>query len=209
VSNLQQWLAAVFGHWQHWMGGAAIGSVVALAVVFVQHLFNRRISGKQSAAIFLLCFGTDVSYLAWQDQFLLNRPREARHNSVLAAATQPIEQPPVEQPLASSGPQEEAGVLANDILAFYADRTGQQPAAPRGTDPTAAEWNQYWLASNNYNLKTLSEFKNVFGARLTDVLDNLSRAGADTVEAQAVFRNLSYPSDVKDIAARLGAISKQ
>jgi hypothetical protein len=82
---LQQFLIAVFGHWQHWLGGAAIGSVVALAVVFVQHLFHNRVPAKQSAVIFLLCFGLDVTCLAWQDQYLVNQPRQAPHNSVLAA----------------------------------------------------------------------------------------------------------------------------
>jgi hypothetical protein len=206
VSNLEQWLAAVFGHWQHWLGGSAIGSVVALAVVFVQSLFRNHIPAKQSAALFLLCFGVDVSYLAWQDQYLANQPREAPHNSVLAAAMQTSW---VQAPASVPQSKHEAATLAADIFAFDAARAEQKPASPPDIDATATEWNRYRQRRDEFDRETLREFQTIFGTRINDVLNDLKRAGAETVEGQTGLPAPSNAADVKEIAVRLSFISKQ
>src|ERR1700683_2659718 len=71
--DLQQWLEALFGHWQHLVGAAGTGAGILLAIVLVQRLFKRRISWQQAVVIFLFCFGADAGYLAWHDEYRLNR----------------------------------------------------------------------------------------------------------------------------------------
>ncbi len=207
MSDLQQWLGALFGHWQHWLGGASIGAAVALAVILAQRLFNRRVTGRQSAAIFLICFGADASYLAWHDQYLLNR------QSPIAKAYRPTpppatSAPPTDLP-AIRQTRDEAGTLANEITAFYTARNDKQPRSPDGDNAAGAEWAQFANARDRYNRETLSEFKTRFGAKLTDLLRKLDRAGIEIIEVRAVYSGLSHPNDVKDIAVRLNALSKE
>lgn len=197
--DLQQWLEALFGHWQHWLGGAILGAGVLLAIALVRSLFGRRVTWPQSAAIFLFCFGADASYLAWHDQFALTRRPISVAKSAIGRDFPPETQ----------ASRKDAETLAIDIQAFFVSRDIGQPKPPRGTNPAAAEWKRFGQVRDRYNLETLNEFKAAFSPRLTDVLDKLNGAGIDTVEVQSVFRGLSHPNDVKDIAVRLNALSKE
>jgi hypothetical protein len=213
VSDLQQWLEALFGHWQHWAGGAGLGVGVLLAIVLVQRLFRRRVTRPQCAAIFLFAFGADASYLAWRDQHQLNqrsvsRPRVVEPVPQPDAATQPPA-PEAEARIDRLLARKDAEVLAADIQTFFISRDVLEPKPPHAGNPAAAEWKQFELHRDRFNGDTLDQFNKTFGDRLTEVLDKLNHAGIDTGDVQAVSKQLSHPNDVKDIAVKLNALSKE
>ena len=211
--DLLEWLVTLFGHWQHWAGGAALGLAVVLTAAGLERMFGRSMTVRSCVLLFGACFLADASFMAW---------REGRPAAVVAPPISALPAPSpvvVAMPEAGAAPvqvlpgevfsRDRALAFSNEIMRFYVSRDIMQPRPLRTGLPGTPEWDAVEAARSNYQRDTVTAFRDRFGSDLLLLLERLKEQHIETGGIEIMYRELDSPQGIKNIWIRLSSISKE
>ncbi len=208
-----EWLVTLFGHWQHWAGGGALGLAVVLTAVGLERLFGRSMTVRSCLLLFGACFLADASFMAWRE----GRPVTTVPPPIAALPPAPSSvavateagAAPIQVMPGEVFSRDRALAFSNEIMRFYVSRDIMQPRPLRTGLPGTPEWDAVEDARRNYQRDTVTAFRDRFGADLLLLLERLKEQHIETGGIEIMYRELDSPQGIKNIWIRLSSISKE